>query len=134
MAAVALAVAAPALRPDPPDGFPLSSYPMFSSERGARVSLATAVGITGGGEVVRLDPQRIGGGDEVMLAAATVSRAVAAGPEASAQLCREIADRVAVDGVVAVEVRVETYESVAWFSGDRAPLGVAALATCEVVR
>ena len=117
MGGAALAVAWPALQPHPADGFPVSSYPMFASDRGRDVVLATAVGVTEGGGEVRLGPQAVGGGDEVMLAASAARRAVGAGADEAQRYCREVAERVAggagPDGVIAVEVRTEHRDAVA---------------------
>ncbi len=56
--AVGLVVAAPALLPDPEDDFPISTYPMFTTERGEVVDLDTAV-LFDGGRVLEL-PERAG--------------------------------------------------------------------------
>lgn len=133
MAAVTLAVAAPALRPDPVDGFPFSTYPMFSADRGTTVSVGTAVGVEPDGAARRLDPQSVGGGDEVMLAASTVRQAINGGAAATARLCTEIAARVAGDAsITTVEIRTERHDSLAWFAGDRDPLEVVVHARCPV--
>jgi hypothetical protein len=130
-AAVVLVVVAPALRPDGPDGYPLSTYPMFATDRGRQVSVATAVGIDADGTVVRLDPETIADSDEVMLAAATVSRAVTGGD--GARLCAEIAERLAGhESVTGVELRTETYDGVRYFDGARDPTAVTVNADCEV--
>jgi len=130
---VALAVASPALRSQPADGFPLSTYPMFSSDRGSRVSVGTAVAFDAAGAIHRLDPRAVGGGDEVMLAASTVRIAIEGGTASADRLCREIADRLAGDAVARrVEVRTEVHDALAWFEGDRDPLDVVAHARCAV--
>jgi hypothetical protein len=126
-------LALPALRTDPPDGFPLSTYPMFSSPRGRDVAVATAVGIDAAGGAHRLDPALIGGTGEVMLAATTVRLAVDAGEDELVRLCREIASRAAGDpGLVAVELRTEIHDAVAWFDGDREPAATSAHHRCEI--
>ncbi|HEX6312999.1 MAG TPA: hypothetical protein VF152_15400 [Acidimicrobiia bacterium] len=129
-AAVVLVVVAPALRPDAPDGYPLSTYPMFAADRGREVDVATAVGLDGDGNVVRLDPETIADTDEVVLAAATVWQAIGAGAEA--RLCAEIADRVAGGSLAAVEVRGETYDSIRYFDGEESPAEVVTHARCAV--
>ena len=130
--AVVLVVVAPALRTDAPDGFPLSTYPMFAADRGRAVALATVVGIDRNGTAVRLDPGTIADTDEVMLASATVGRAVGAGSDA--RLCAEIADRLEGGAVDTVEVRSETYDSVDYFAGDTEPLAIEVHTRCEVPR
>ena len=123
-------VVAPALRPTPRDGFPLSTYPMFASDRGREATVVTAVGVEDGGGVARLDPETIADTDEVMLAAATVRRAVAGGT--ADRLCAEIAARLAGTAVQAVEIRTEAYDSVAYFDGETDPLAVTVHDRCGV--
>jgi hypothetical protein len=130
LVALAAVVAWPALDPSPSDGFPISSYPMFASDRGRVVVVATAVGLDASGAAHRLDPHAIGGGDEVMLAASAVRRAVA-GDDAP-RFCREVAGRVDDAGVVAVEVRTERRDAVADPTADDPPLDVTVHARCEV--
>src|SRR5262245_33756094 len=77
--ALALVLAWPAMQAHPSDGFPISSYPMFSTDRGHVVALTTAVGVTSEGEEVRLGTSSLGGGDQVMLAVSTAQRAVDGG-------------------------------------------------------
>ena len=127
---LAAVVAWPALDPSPSDGFPISSYPMFASDRGRVVDVATAVGLDAAGDVHRLDPHAIGGGDEVMLAASAVRRAVASGD--APRFCTEVARRVDDEGVVAVEVRTERRDAVADPTAADPPLGVTVHATCEL--
>lgn len=132
-AAVVAAVVAPGVRllasPDAPDGFPLSTYPMFTRDRGRVVELATVVAMSPRGEVERLSPQVIAGTDQVVQAGVTVRRAVDAGPVAARRLCADVAGRVAAPATVAVVV--ERYDVVAWSSGDREPLERRTHAECE---
>jgi hypothetical protein len=132
LVAVVVVVALPALRQPPRDGFPLSTYPMFAAERDREVVVATAVGIgPETGEVERLDPGVIADTDEVMLAAETVRLAVQGG--GGARLCNEIADRLAGDADIdEVELRLETYDAVDYFDGDKDPLDVTVEASCAV--
>jgi hypothetical protein len=129
---LAAAVAWPAVDPSPSDGFPVSSYPMFASDRGRIVDVATAVGLDDRGAALRLDPHAIGGGDEVMLAASAVRRAVAAGGAEAARFCAEVAGRVDDPHVVAVELRTERHDAVADPTADRPPVAVTVHARCEV--
>ena len=112
VAAVAvLAVLAPMFRSPAPDGFPLSTYPMFARDRGDDTSIDTVVGRDGAGAIVRLSAELISGGDEPVLAAGMVSRALAAGREAS--LCAEVVARVVAAGrtdVDSVEVVSEHHD------------------------
>ncbi len=115
------------------DSFPHSNYPMFSSRRTAATAVDTAVAIGPNGEAWRLDPERLAATDEVILAAATVSRHVRAGT--AEVLCEEVAGRVASDGpagATTVEVVTERFDAVAWFDGERTPLERVVHASCEV--
>jgi hypothetical protein len=137
LVAALLAMVGPPLRDPPRDSYPLSTYPMFSSDRGRMSSVATVVGIDDEGVVHRLDPHLISGSDEVMLSVQTASGAARAGAERSRQLCEEVAGRVAASAlageVVRVEVRVEVHDAVDYFAaGSRVPQSVTEVASCEV--
>ena len=134
LVAVGLVVASPALRPGTPDGFPLSTYPMFAQRPGTEVAVATAVRVDDAGHRHRLDPELIGGTGEVMLAATTVRLAVSDGTTATRRLCDEIADRLQRGpDTVAVELRTEVHDADAWFRGRRRPLRVEVHHRCEVL-
>lgn len=137
VAAVA-AVLVPPLVPPPADSYPLSTYPMFSHDRGARSAVATLVGVDEDGDEHRLSPRLIGGSDEPMLAVATAARSARAGAAEHRRLCAQVADRVARsdrDDLVSVSFQVEEHDSVASVTGARAePLAVRVLTTCEVPR
>ena len=102
-------VAAPAVLPEPEDDFPVSTYPMFTAERGRVVDLDTAVLVDADGRH-RLSPEEVGGTDEIVAAAVAVSRAIAGGPAALAVLCQDIAERVDASGTV--EVVTERHDAV----------------------
>jgi hypothetical protein len=121
VAALAL-VFSPVLRPSQRDSYPLSTYPMFSYDRGRESALPTAVGVTDDGQVRRLSPELISGGYEPVHAFATVGASIANGD--TPDLCREIAQRTARSraGVfVAIEVVTEVHDVVAWFEGHKEP-------------
>lgn len=120
-AAVACVVTAPAVWPHAADGFPISTYPMFTAERGRVISLDTVV-LAHEGRRTRLSPDSIGGTDEVVLAAATVSRAIAAGPAALSALCAEIAGRVDRPGTI--EVVTERHDAIALLRDGAEPLTI----------
>jgi hypothetical protein len=132
LATLAAVVAWPALVPHPADGFPVSSYPMFASDRDRTVVLATAVGLTAEGEVHRLGPGTIGGGDEVMLAAEAARLAIAAGRTEARRFCAEVADRVDDEDLRLVQVRTETRDAVADPRARELPLAVEVHAECPV--
>ena len=128
----AVAVLFPLLGPLESDSYPLSTYPMFSEDRGREASIATAVGLDAAGTVVRLDPESIGGADEVILAAATVSDAIRRGEVD--QLCTEIATRLVGSDIASVVVRTERIDVVAHIADDAPPLSVRDHGNCEVPR
>lgn len=133
-------VIAPMTWERPRDSFPLSSYPMFSSSRDRESQIATVVGVDFEGERVVLDPWLIGGSDEVILASATVWRAVAGGSESSERLCREVAERLESRSHSAapvpewLEVAAERFDTVAYFRGETAPKARDVFARCRVAR
>ena len=116
-ALVALIVLWPVLAHPDTDGFPLSTYPMFSTRRPSAAAFATVVGVDGAGRSHWLTPTLVNGTREVVQAAAVVQRQVADGR--ADQLCAEVAERVARAGVVATEqIQVVTvrYDTVGYFS------------------
>ena len=131
--AAAVAMLLPPLRDPPRDSFPLSTYPMFSWVVEPVRWVDLAVGLDVAGADVTLDPDAIGGTDEVIVAGSTVRQAVRNGR--SDELCREIAERVADDGpssVTAIEIRSDQIDARRWYDGDRTPLDRAVRASCEV--
>jgi hypothetical protein len=130
LVAVALVMAWPALRRPPVDGYPLSTYPMFATDRGDTSTIATAVGVTSDGEVVRLSPEVLAGSDEPMQAISTASAAIRDG-RADAW-CAQVAARIDSDDVEVVEVRRETHDVMSHFTDDADPLDVDVVTRCEV--
>lgn len=120
---VAAAVLAPAALPDASDGFPISTYPMFTSDRGRVMALDTVVLVAPpDDDRTRLSPRTISGTDEIVQAAVIVSNAIAGGPSTLAALCREVAGRV--DGPGTIEIVTETHDTVALLQDDAEPLEV----------
>ena len=119
--AVGAVVLAPAFLPDAEDDFPLSTYPMFTIERGEVVDLDTAVLVDDGGRH-RLSPADIGGTDEIVAAAVTVSNAIAGGSVSLDLLCQDIADRL--DGPGEVQIVTERHDAVDLLREDAAALDI----------
>lgn len=134
-AVVVVVVTLPGLRmlveDSTPDGFPLSTYPMFTSDPGRIVELSTVVALEEDGAVERLSPQQIAGTDQVIQAAVAVHEAVRGGRRASDALCQEVAARVARPATT-IAVVVERHDAIAW-SGDPSaePLERRVVTTCE---
>jgi hypothetical protein len=133
-AVVVLVLLSPALRSSPRDGFPLSNYPMFATDAGRTAVVDTARGLRTDGSTVTLSPRLVTGTDEVILAASTVSNAVAGGADRTARLCDEIAGRVGGSrpDVVQVRIATETVDAVDWFDGHTTASDVEVRATCPV--
>ncbi len=121
-------VASPAVLPDPADDFPLSTYPMFTADRGRVVDLDTAVLVDVDGRH-RLSPEVVGGTDEVIAAAVAVSQAVAGGLAALADLCADIADRI--DSTGTVEIVTERHDAVDLLRDDAEPLATTVHHECD---
>jgi len=115
------------------DSYPLSTYPMFSHDRGRVATIDTAVGFDAAGERQRLSPTIIAGGIEVIHAAVTVSTSIQRGDTDA--LCREIAARArSRPGLVRIEVVSETHDVVEYFAGRDEPSAVVVHASCTVSR
>ena len=134
---VVVAVAHPMILDPPPDDFPLSSYPMFTTDRTGPSAVPTAVGLTTSGERHRLSPSLLAGADEPILAVRTAREAV--GADRAEAWCEEIADRVAEDAtirngapVAVVEVVTELHDAVATMVDDAPPLDTTVHAACVV--
>ena len=127
------ALAWPAVDPTPDDSLPISSYPMFARRMG-RVSRYPLVVVRDeSGDARRLDAQAIGGTDEPMQAAMTVSQAIRT--DAAAELCAEIAaglTRLGTIGPGTIEIVTAAYDSVAWFEGDRDLVDRRVHASCPI--
>ena len=107
------------------DSYPISTYPMFSYRRTTTETVDTAI-LVDEGQVRRLSPSTIAATDEVILAAATVSNAIAGGT--ADVLCAEIAARVDPPGEI--QVVTEQFDSVLWYEGDKTPLMRVVHASC----
>jgi hypothetical protein len=116
---------------DRSDGFPLSTYPMFTRDRGRVVEVPTAVALDAGGDAVRLPPTVIAATDQVLMAAAAVRRAVVEGPAAAASLCQEVASRAGGRGQE-VAIVVERHDAIDWSAGAREPIERRVVATCPI--
>lgn len=116
------ATAYPALLDPRQDGYPLSTYPMFSHDRGPRSQVASALVRDAAGQDRPLPPRLIAN-SEAMQAVHTLNRALRGGRQSARVLCRAIAERVASEGGPALlharEVLLvhETVTSIAYLAG-----------------
>lgn len=118
------------LEDEPPDGFPASTYPMFTRDPGREVEVATVVAIQPDGRTERLSPETIAGTDQVIQASVTVSAAVREGRASAERLCREVGERV--EGPATVAVVVERHDALAWSEDPSVePLFRRVVADCE---
>ena len=115
------------------DGFPLSNYPMFSTPKNTRAKIYHVVGFTPHGEGYPLSPEMVGT-DEIMQAYQTVKLAIRGG-RADA-LCEKAAARVKGSedfaAVTRLQVRIDVFESVRYWEGDRSTERTRIVAKCEV--
>jgi len=119
-------VLSPLARDPKSDTYPLSTYPMFASNRGELHRIPTVVEVRVDGTTARLSPELIAGTDELVLTAVTVTHAVNAG-EAEA-LCAEVAERLG-EGRVA-RVQTEQHNVIGLIADDAPPLAIDVHAEC----
>lgn len=121
--AVALAILAPMFRRPPVDGFPLSTYPMFSERlRTPRTTVHHAIAVLPDSRREVIPPKLATGNEAALQAEAVIDGAIRRGTATG--LCRRIAARVSgtrFARAVALEIATSTFDSLAFFSGDRAP-------------
>lgn len=122
-----LALAWPAVAPGELDSLPLSNYPMFAHPRDRATTFDIVVLLDTEGVEHRLDLHAVGGTDQPMQAAMTVSQAIREG-QADA-LCAEVAGSLDQSGTVQV-VRAR-YDAVGWFEGARDPIERDVVASCD---
>jgi len=133
--AVALAMTGAIVWPIVPDedGFPLSNYPMFSTPKTTTAKIYHVVGFTPEGAAYPLSPEMVGT-DEIMQAYQTVKLAIRGGRAGA--LCKEAAARVrtsdAFGDVSRLQVRIDVFDSVRYWEGDRSTSRTRIVAKCEV--
>ena len=98
LSALVLAALLSPLRLDPQDpaqdSFPLSTYPMFSYDRGRIASVTVALALGPGGYEAAIPPSFVAT-SETMQALKTLAKSVREGGPRAAELCASIAERVA---------------------------------------
>lgn len=116
------AVLAPLLRTPDADSFPLSTYPMFASQRPTQQTYLYALGATAAGTRRVLDPAHVGTG-EVLQALEVFEHAHAAGSRELAALCSSIAARVAAAAdladITAIRIVSGTHDAVEYLARGR---------------
>ncbi len=134
-AALIIAVLLPLAGDPRGDSFPFSTYPIFAGRQSPEATIPHAVVIGANGERSPLPPVAVAN-DEVIQAFETLRQAVRQGPDATARLCARAADWYAGrdEGPARVEIVSDTYDTVAYFEGDKQPISTQVHATCEVPR
>ena len=128
-----LLVAAPGFGDPRWDSYPLSTYPMFARPRG-RPTLHFAEAVDARGKRLRVPPELVAN-QEVMQAAATVKRAVQAGPAAMETLCQRIAARwlqAEHGGAREIALVSATFDPVGYFTRGPEPESRTVHHTCPV--
>lgn len=111
----------PLARDPADDGYPLSTYPMFSWKRPTKMRLTYGIGLTAAGQRRYLSPA-IAGSREILQARAILERAAGQGPKALRALCDAMAARVAASpahaDVVELRIVVATHDAVEFLVRD----------------
>ena len=117
------------------DGFPLSTYPMYSRARGEAVTFPTAQAVDENGATSPLTLAIIGDSDDPLIVAGELRDVIRDGR--AEQRCEEIARRaLGWDGLpaagVSIEVVTERHDVVAQVEGGESLLGRSVHASCEL--
>lgn len=114
------------------DGFPLSTYPMYSRTRGDVVGFVTAYGVDDEGRRHELSLAAIGESDDPLIVAGELRAAIRAGRAEGR--CDEIATRVAGADTPfeLVEVVTERHDVVQRLTAGGDPVGRTVHASCPV--
>ncbi|MGY6501749.1 MAG: hypothetical protein ACXIVQ_12780 [Acidimicrobiales bacterium] len=138
MLALVAAMSPPLVLDPTNDDFPVSTYPMFTTDRSGPSSISTAVGVTADGDRHRLSSGLLAGADEPILAVRTARVEVGGGRAGS--WCVEVARRVADDAtvrsgrpVVEIEVVTEVHDPIATLAHGAEPLATTVHASCAVL-
>lgn len=135
--AVALGAASAVLLPTAlgwKDSFPLSTYPMFTTQR-TKATVYQLLGVAVGGEREPVPPSLLGT-SEVMQAKVLIQRAARGGKAERRALCRDVAARAASSGREwrRVELVESHFEPVKYLLGSAKPLSRKRLFRCKVPR
>jgi hypothetical protein len=117
------------------DGFPLSTYPMFSRTRSDAVTLVTAQAIAANGDALPLTLGVIGDSDDPLIVAGELRDAIRTGR--ADQRCEEIASRAGrwtglPPGATRIELVTERRDVIAHVEGSPSLLERTVHASCEV--
>jgi hypothetical protein len=118
------------------DGFPLSTYPMYSRTRGDAVTFATARAVDPTGATATLTLAVIGDSDDPLIVAGELRDAIRDGR--ARERCVEIASRAAdwdglPPGTATIDVVTERHDVVAQVEGSSSLLERTVHASCPVL-
>lgn len=118
------------------DGFPLSTYPMYSRTRSSESTIVTAQGVDAEGAIVALTPTLIGDSDDPLIVVGELRAALAAGQGEGrcAAVAERVAQRSALVDVRTIEVVAERHDTVARTVGDDSLIERDVRVRCEVDR
>jgi hypothetical protein len=115
------------------DGFPLSDYPMFSRPKDSQAVIHHVVGFSRDGMHRPMGPEQLGT-DEIMQASQTAKLAIR--DQRADDLCRRVAAKIVDDDdyadITKLQVRVDWYDAIAYWNGDRKPRRTILAAACPV--
>ena len=116
------------------DSYPLSNYPMFSSNKPAVAKVFHVVGFSSGGRHRPIAPEFLGT-DEIMQAFQTVRIAARGGRDRAEALCRRVLEalesRQDARDLTHLEVRIDSFDTVAYWKGERTPVKSRVVARCR---
>ena len=117
------------------DGFPLSTYPMYSSTRDVEVTVATARAVDADGTISTLSLGVIGDSDDPLVVAGELRAAIRDGR--ATERCSSIAERAArwdrlPGGPAVIEVVTERHDVVVQVEGGDSLVERIVHARCEV--
>ncbi|MFN0070899.1 MAG: hypothetical protein ACKVVP_05350 [Chloroflexota bacterium] len=124
-------------QPEPVDNFPLSYYPMFSTERSGLQRLTYLVGLDGQGRRVPI-PYTLAGTGGMNQVRRQIDKLV--NRNEAAQLCHLVSLRLgqrrtgAMSRIASVKIVTGTYDLAQYFSGNKRPVSERDRATCLVAR
>ena len=113
------------------DSFPVSTYPMFAGSRASVVELPSAIAIAPDGDRRTLPPSAVASA-RVIQAFETLRQAIREGADTTHALCGRIASRLDPEHAAAVEIVTESFDAVAYFSGEKEPLTSRVHVRCDV--
>ena len=119
------------------DGFPLSTYPMYSRTRGAQISVVTAQAVTADESTTPLTLAVIGNSDDPLIVAGELRAAIRAGRATDS--CQGIAARAErwaglPPETITIAVVTERHDVEAHGAGDPSLVERTVHAECEVAR